>query len=432
MSGDSPLSRRFHALALPMVLANITVPLAGLVDAAMLGHLDDPRFLGGVALGSIVFDYVFWTFGFLRMATTGQTAQARGSGDTVEAARVGLRAMFLGAVIGTALIGLAPLLVPAAFALLEGEEGVREAGRAYTWARMFGAPAALTNFAITGWLLGQERGRAVLVVAAITNAVNIVLDWLFIAQWGWAAAGAGYATAIAQGVGLVVGLALVWGAADWSSARKGLWDRAKLTALMALNRDIVVRTLALVSAFAIFTDFSAVLGVTVLAANAVMLKVLSTAAWFIDGLAFAVESLVGQFHGAGDRRQMRALFKLAVGESIAVGLLTAAAFTLFPGPLFGILTDQPALLGRLAADAPILFGLLGFGSVAYVLDGWFLGISDGPAMRNAMVVSLVIGFLPLALAGRWLASPNLLWAALVVFMVARVLTLGRQVQLGRE
>ena len=412
-----------------MILANITVPLAGLVDAAMLGHLDDPRFLGGVALGSIVFDYVFWTFGFLRMATTGQTAQAMGSGDETEAARVGLRAMILGVGIGVTLVLMAPLLIPAAFALLEGEAGVREAGRAYTEARMLGAPAALTNFAITGWLLGRERGRAVLGLAAVTNAVNIGLDWLFISQWGWAAAGAGWATAAAQGVGLVVGLAFVIGAADWSAARTGLWDRTKMTALMALNRDIVIRTLALVSAFAVFTDFSAVLGVTVLAANAVMLKVLSTAAWFIDGLAFAVESLVGQFHGSGDRRQLRALFRLAIGESIVVGLVTAGLFTLFPGPLVGILTNQAPLLARLSADAPLLFALLGFGSVAYVLDGWFLGMSDGPSMRNAMVLSLVVGFLPLAFAARWLHSPNLLWAALVVFMVARVATLGSRLRL---
>ncbi len=406
-----------------MVLANITVPLAGLVDAAMLGHLDDPRFLAGVALGSIVFDYLFWTFGFLRMATTGQTAQAIGAGDPTEATRVGIRAMLLGVAIGSALVLLSPVLVPAAFAILEGDSGVREAGRAYTDARMLGAPAALTNFAITGFLLGRERGRAVLGIAAVTNAANIGLDWLFIVHWGMAAAGAGTATALAQGAGLVVGLALVLPGLDWRSARQGLWQADKVKALVALNADIVVRTWALVSAFAIFADFSAVLGTAVLAANAVMLKVLSTAAWFIDGLAFAVEGLVGRFHGAGDRTQLRKLLRLAVGEAMAIGLAAAALFTLFPGPLFGVITDQPELLARLGSDAPVLFPLLAFGSVAYILDGWFLGLSRGATLRRAMLLSLFLGFLPLALLGRALANPTLLWAALVVFMGARVATL---------
>ncbi len=412
-----------------MILANITVPLAGLVDAAMLGHLDEARHLAGVALGSVAFDYIFWTFGFLRMATTGLTAQSVGRADLLEADRTGLRAMWMGLGIGLCLVLLSPVLGALSFALLEGEAAVQESGRAYFDMRILGAPATLANFAITGWLLGRGEGRAVLVVASIGNTVNIVLDYVFIYQLGWLAAGAGAATALASLVSFGVGM--IWVLPALSShgrqVHQGLWEPVGLRSLMSLNGAIVIRTLALVSAFSLFLDFSAVMGTAVLAANALLLKVLSLASWFIDGMAFAVEGMVGQFKGARDGGAARQLLRLGVRDAVLTGLVVAAVCTLFPG-IFVVLTDQPALLSRLAMDAPWLFGLLGFGAIAYILDGWFLGISAGKQMRDAMLISFVIGFLPLALAARWVGSPWLLWLALVVFMAARVLTLGRHVR----
>jgi MATE family multidrug resistance protein len=339
--------------------------------------------------------------------------------------------MAMGAGIGCALVLLGPLLGGVAFGVLEGSAETVASGRDYFDARLWGAPAALTNFAITGWLLGQERSRAVLAIATLSNVLNILLDWWFIFGLGWASAGAGYATAVAQVAGLCLGLVLVWHGAlskRWRQATTGMWAALEVRELMSLNLDITVRTLALVSAFAIFIDFSAVLGTAVLAANALMLKVVGLAAWFIDGFAFSVESLVGRFSAAGDRDQSKRLLTLALGWAIAAGLGVAALFSLFPGPLFGVLTDQPELLALVSADAPFLFGVLGFGSIAYILDGWFLGISAGPTMRNAMLVSLAVGFLPLVLLARAQQSSSLLWAALVLFMLVRVLTLGSKVR----
>ncbi|NCG21608.1 MAG: hypothetical protein GWP91_21550 [Rhodobacterales bacterium] len=266
-------------------------------------------------------------------------------------------------------------------------------------------------------------------MATVGNTVNIVLDYVFIYQLGWLAAGAGAATAIASLVSFLVGL--VWVLPAFSvhgrALYQQLWRAEELRALMSLNGAIVIRTLALVSAFSIFLDFSAVMGTTILAANALLLKVLSLASWFIDGLAFAVESMVGQFKGARDGSSARQLLRLGVRDAVVVGLLVAAICTLFP-QVFRILTSQPALLERLEQDAPWLFGLLGFGAIAYILDGWFLGISAGKQMRDAMVLSFCVGFLPLALLARHQASPWMLWTALVLFMGVRVLTLGRHLR----
>ena len=429
MTDERALGPRFWRLAIPMVLANITVPLAGLVDAAMLGHLDTATHLAGVALGAIVFDYLFWSFGFLRMGTTGLTSQAVGRDDALESTRIGLRALVTGVGAGCLLVVMGPVVGWLAFGLLEGEADVLRCGRAYFDWRLLGAPAALANFALTGWLLGVERSRAVLAMAVLTNVANIVLDWVFIVRLGWASAGAGAATMLAQWLAFGLGLFLVAKPllGQWATVRSGIWDRSALGSWMALNRDITIRTLALVSAFSIFTDFSAVLGTTLLASNTLMLKVISVAAWFIDGFAFAVETLVGRFQGTGDRKSAKRLLRLGLGAALVVGLVTATAFNVWPKGLFGLLTDQVPLLDQLGLDAPVLFVVLGFGSVAYILDGWFLGISSGAVLRRTMMVSLLVGFLPLAIVARWMSSSTLLWAAMACFMAFRVVTLGREV-----
>lgn len=420
----TPLSRRFWRLAVPNVLANLTVPFVGLVDTAMLGHLPDPEDLAGVALGALVFDFVFWTFGFLRMSTTGLTAQARGMGDPNEAVRVGIRAIGLGVAIGLLVLLVRDPLGAVAFQILEGASNAEAAGIAYYDHRVLAAPLTLATFAINGWLLGMGRARAVLLTTAVANGLNIGLDYLFIMEWGWGAAGAGAATAIGEGAACLVGIGLVFPSfLQSTNPSKGLFDRGVWRSLWTANRDIMIRTLTLVGAFATFTDFSAVLGTALVAANAVLLRVLGAAAFLIDGMAFATETLAGEAHGRNDKAALRRVLSLSLKAGVGTGMALALAFALAPQALLPILTNQAGVLPLASQFAPWLLPVLGVGSAAYILDGYFLGVTATRHFRNAAVFSTFVGFVPIALIARATASPTLLWVAMAVFMVTRVVTL---------
>lgn len=422
------LSRRFARLAIPNILSNVTVPLVGLVDTAMLGHLPDIRFLGGVALGALLFDYVYWTFGFLRMGTTGTTAQAVGRDRSGEVWQILYRSVAVALGIAVVLLLTQRLLGTAGFALLSGSPEVEAAGRAYFDARIWAAPATLTNFVLIGWLLGRERARAALLMTVVANLCNVVLDWWLILKLGLAAWGAGAATAASQYLMLGVGLLLVLRDPERQPPIPAdVLDRERLLELFRLNRDILVRTLCLISTFALFTNFSAIMGTTVLAANAILLRLLGVASYLIDGAAFATESLAGIYHGRGDREGLGRLLRLAMVTGCLFGLLLIVALLALPGPILGTLTSHPEV--RAAADRYVVWmvPVLLFGAVAYILDGFFLGLTEGRALRNAMLASTFLFFLPLGAGALWSGSNHLLWAALALYMVGRDLTLGARV-----
>lgn len=416
------LRRRFARLASHNILANVTVPLAGLVDLAMLGHLPDLRFLAGVALGGVVFDYVYWTFGFLRMSTTGTTAQALGRGDDDEAMRTLLRGLVLAAGLGAALVLIRGPLGELAFSVLRGADGVESAGLDYYRARILGAPATLAGLVFLGWFLGREDSRTALVLTVTANLANIVLNYVFIMRFGMAARGAGLATMASQY--LMVGLAIAiflrrFGRPQW----RGAIDSAGFFALLRLNGDILLRTLCLTSAFAVFTNLSAILGTAVLAANALLLRVVSTAAYLIDGAAYATESLAGRFHGSRDPRLAR-LLRDAMVVGLAFAALVALTFLAAPRPLLGVLTSHSAVIEDAVAVRWWLLPTLLLSAPAYILDGFFLGLTAGRILRNTMLVAALVVFLPIAVAAHLNASSSGLWAALVAFMAARTILLG--------
>ena len=418
------LARRFARLTFFNILANLTVPLAGLVDAAILGHLDQIKFLAGVALGSIVFDYVFWSFGFLRMATTGMTAQSFGRGDLEAAERVLRRALLLAATAGVAIVILRGPLADLAFGLLSGSPDTEAAGREYYGARVWGAPAAMLNLCFLGWFLGREESRVALYMTAAANLTNIALDYLFVLEFGWAAEGAGWATAASQYVQL--GVALVcflprragtgW---DW----RRLLDRDKLALMFRLQRDIFFRTLLLVSAIALFTDASARMGTDVLAANTLLLRLFTVAAYLIDGVAYAVESLAGVLHGAGERTLLRRMIRWAMLVAVAFALLFVGPLVVAPTWTLGLLTSHQEIVRLGASYSLWLLPVLVIGAMAFVYDGLFLGLTAGRTLLYSMIVSIAV-YLPPALWAVHIESPHLLWASFALFMVVRTLTLG--------
>jgi len=425
-SSKAELTRRFWRLSAFNILANLMIPLAGLVDTALLGHLSQIRYLAGVALGAILFDYLYWTFGFLRMSTTGLTAQAMGKDQNDDALVVMLHGAILALAIGTLLLLFRQFLAEVGFRALQGSSLVEAAGSAYFHARIWGAPATLLNFVFLGWFLGREQGGRVLMMSLVGNGANVALDVFFIVHLHLAAAGAGAATAISQYIMLATALFCAFPELRKHRlaplAARALRQKHARAAFQ-LNGDILVRTLALVSVFAAFMNIASLLGTVLLAATAVVKQVVTLAAFFIDGIAFATESLAGIFDGAAKRLELRRLLRLSLVSSFLIGIGVALVFYLFPRPLFGLLTNHAEVLTRTTLLAPWLFAVLGAGSLAYALDGYFIGLVKGRILSQAMLASALLGFVPIAILAYRQRSVDLLWLALSVFMVARVLSL---------
>jgi len=420
---------RFLRLSLVNILSNLMVPLAGLIDTAFLGHLDDIRYLGGVALGSVLFSYLYWTFGFLRMGTTGTTAQAVGRGDQDA---VWLTLLRNGAIALTVGLGILVLQVPIrelGFWLLQAAPEVELAGKSYYNAQIWGAPAALMDFVLVGWFLGRERGRTVLAMSLVNNGVNVTLNYWFIFRLGLASQGAGAATAVSQYAMMLTGLLLLsreWDARQIRAIAPQLRQSSTLLADFWLNSNIVIRTFSLISTFALFTNFSAAMGTVTLAANTLMLQVVTFSAYFVDGIAFATENFAGVFWGSGKGQKLVALTQVAGSSCLTLGLAIALTFIVFPEALFGLLTRHDEVLEVVHTQVWWLLPVLGFGSLAYMLDGYFLGLTAGHILRQSALLSTLVGFLPLGAIAMSIESPHLLWLALSGFMITRALTLGSQ------
>ena len=291
---------RVLRIAWPIVLANAAVPLLGLADTAVIGRTGRTADLGSIALGALLFSFLYWSFGFLRMGTTGFTAQAAGAGDEPEVRAALARALALGAAVGLGLVALQLPVSAVAFRLLHGSAEVESLARSYFTIRIWGAPATLATFALLGLFVGLGASRLLLIVQVVLNGLNIALDVLFAGVLGWGVRGIALGTVIAEWSTVLLALGL---AVRLLRARRRddepllplarLRDLSRLARTLSANADIMVRTLFLLFGFAWFTDQSARFGDTLLAANHVLLQLVSFAAFFLDGFAFASESLVG-------------------------------------------------------------------------------------------------------------------------------------------
>jgi MATE family multidrug resistance protein len=420
------LHRRVLGLAIPIALANLTQPLLSAVDTAIAGHLPGPAYLGGVALGSLIFNFLFWGFGFLRMATTGLVAQAHGAKDWAGLRAVIARSAILAAGIGALLLLVQRPLADLAIALLGGSPEVQANALTYCLARIWSAPAALLNYVVLGTLLGRQHATLALLLQVLINAANAAAAFLFVYGFGWGVAGLGGATALADWIGLAVGAGLLWRLRTpglpplvW----RELLDPASLARLVRVNLDIFIRTLCLLSAFAWFTHLGAGEGDVILAANAILLNFQAFMSYTLDGFANAVETLAGAALGARDEGGLKAAIRVSTIWAAAVAALFSLAY-LTLGPLvIGVLTDQPevraAALTYLpwAALSPIV-SVWGF-----QLDGIFIGCTRTRELRNAMVISAA-GFLAVEALFERLWGNHGLWAGFMLFMLLRAATLG--------
>jgi MATE family multidrug resistance protein len=416
---------RVLKIALPIVLSNATVPILGAVDTGVVGQMGEAAPIGAVGIGAVILATIYWIFGFLRMGTTGLAAQARGAGDWGETGALLMRGILLAFAAGAVFIIAQAAVFWGAFALAPASAEVEGLARSYLEIRIWGAPATIALYAVTGWLIAVERTRAVFLLQVWMNGLNIVLDLWFVLGLGWGVEGVAIATLMAEWSGLALGLWFCRDAfagdqwRDWGR----VFDPARLKRMMQVNGDIMVRSVLLTGSFTTFLFIGADLGDVTLAANQVLLQFVEITAFAMDGFAFTAEAMVGSAVGARSRSHMRQAAILTSQWGVATAVLLGVVFWIGGGWLIDLMSTSPEVraAGRdyllWAAALPLL-------SVAsYMFDGIFIGATWTRDMRVAMIqsVALYVGALVILVP---LMGNHGLWAALVVLNLARGATLG--------
>jgi multidrug resistance protein, MATE family len=426
MQQTLPITHRsILAVAVPIMLSNVTEPMIGVVNTAVIGRLNEAYYIGAIAVGALIFSFVFWGFGFLRLSTGGYSAQAVGAGDREELVAVLMRALVIAGVAGLTLIAFSPWIERIAFAAMGGSAEVQSFGRAYFRIRIWSAPFAFVNFALMGWFIGQGRTRITFAIQLFLNLVNMALSALLVLRFDMAVQGVGFAALIAEASAASLGLILVWREVRAGMPWHLIWDGKKVAATMKANGDIMVRTLCLVFAFGWFVSRGARSGDLIVAANAILLNLFEVSAYMIDGFAYASEALVGQAVGSRNRPRFLRAIKLTTLWAVALGLACSLSIW-FLGPQFiALMTINPDV--QQTAEKYLLLASLTplLGAICFQCDGIFTGAMATREMRNMMILSLTI-YLG---AWAWLEPAygnHGLWLALCVFFAARCITFGAQ------
>ena len=408
------------------MVSNISVPLLGAVDTAVVGHLPGPHYLGAVAVGALVFNVIYHGCNFLRMGTTGLTAQSLGAGESDEVRAWFLRAGLLAMAIGALLIVLQAPIIWAALAVVEPSADVRPLTETYFAIRIWGAPMALLNYAMLGWFFGIQNTRAALATQVFMNGANIVLDLWFVLGLGWGVAGVAWATLISEVGAVSLGAALVHRnlkriGGHWHL--EAAFDGRRLARMVKVNGDIMIRSLCLQAAFVTLTSVGARMGDVVLAVNAVLLNFQVFMAYALDGFANAAEALAGEALGARNRGRFRRAVVATSRWGLGFSLCFALAYFAAGGVLIDVLTGVPEVRQAARHYLPWMTVLPLVSVWGFQLDGIFIGATWTREMRNGMAVSLVMFALAL-----WALVPGManhgVWLAFTLFMATRALTLG--------
>jgi MATE family multidrug resistance protein len=401
------------------MVANLTTPLIGIVATTAIGRLGEASLLGGVAMASVIFDCLFWLFGFLRMSTLAFTAQSLGAGETDEMRVVLVRGLLIAVLVGAGLIVLQLPLGALVFDAMGGSEAVSRAGRSYFAIRIWSAPLALANYVVLGWLVGQARARLALAVQIAINLINVAATLLLVILFDAGIAGAATAAVIAEATGVVLGLIIArrLQPEGLSVTRQMLLDRGKLQRMLAVNRDIMIRTAALIAVFLFFNAQGARAGDVTLAANAVLNNFLLVSAFFLDGLANAAEQLCGHAIGAHDRRAFTDATGLVIAWGFGFSCLVTLVLALLGPALIDVMTASPPV--RLAAREFLPYVTISplLAVFAFGFDGIYIGATWARDMRNLMMASLAL-FLATWFALRGLGNTGL-WIAFLVHYAAR-------------
>jgi MATE family multidrug resistance protein len=416
------LNRRILQLAIPNIISNLSVPLLGAVDTAVIGHLDAVYYLGAIAVGSIIFDFIFWGFGFLRMGTTGLVAQAFGAHQTKETRIILARVLLVAISLSILIILLQFPILKLSLLMVNASPEVEQYVQVYFSIRIFAAPATLALFGLNGWFLGMQNARFPMYVTILLNVLNIILNLVFVLKYDMNVAGVAWGSLIASYV--AVGFAIwlyfrTYHLKGISIVRDELLQLDALKKFFSVNSDIFIRTLCLVTSYAFFTAKSAETGDVVLAANTILLQLWYISAYGIDGFAFAAESLVGRYFGANDRERLMEAIRGCMVWGIGIGLAGTACYALFGQQIVSVFTDQTIVIESIqvvliwTVFAPIV------NSICFIWDGVYIGATATPPMRNSMLVATVFVFIPVYYLTLNALGVHAIWLAMFSFMLAR-------------
>lgn len=418
--------KAFWLIAGPMIVGNISLALLGLVDTAVVGHLDTAVYLGGVAVGTVIFDFLYWGMGFLRMGTTGIVAQALGKEDATEVRTVLMQSILVGLSIAFIILLFQKPVFTIGLSFLEGSPEVKHYAMIYCQWMIWGMPALMILFSVNGWLLGTQNAMSVLKVGVMVNIVNIVLDIVLVVYMNMDVRGVALATVISQYSGVIISFFII---KKHLSKQDGEWllnkilNLEKLKLFLSLNHDIFIRTICLIFVFAFFTRESATHGDTVLAANSILLKFYLLMALALDGFNHAAEALVGKAVGQKDKKLFKYSVSLTLKWSFAFGLFFTLFYWLFGSEMINLLTDIDSVRESSLVYLPWMIILPLISVWCFLLDGVFIGATRGKEMRNSMLVCTFIFFLPVWYTFQFMGNHGL-WLAFTLFIAVRGVSLG--------
>lgn len=417
--------KRVWVLAFPIILSNVTVPLVGAVDTAVVGRLDRPEYIGAVALGASIFSLVFWVFGFLRMGTSGFVAQAFGSNNQPEIQRILLRSLVFAVFTGIAIIALQKPLLEMCLLLFDGNDQLRQLTRDYYSIRIWSAPATLTMYVLLGTLIGLQRTGYVFLTQCLLNILNVLLDLLFVPVMHWGITGVAIASVISEYAALALAIFLLraqlFGALQAHSLGE-LLDTRAIARLVTHNSNIFIRTLLLVLSFFFFNSAGTRLGANVLAANAILMQILHICSYALDGFAHSSETLAGSAWGQRSKEQYQRAVSASSLQSLTIAVVMSALVYLYGTQMVSLFTNQPIVIKMASDYLPWLVALPVISVWCYQLDGIFIGTTHTREMRNAMVISATLFFA----SATWLIRDfgnHGLWLSFTGFMLLRSLTL---------
>lgn len=415
------MNKKILHLAIPNIITNITVPLLGMVDTAIAGHLESELYIGAIAVGAIIFNFIYWNFSFLRMGTSGFTSQAFGAGNDEEAVRVLLRSLLVAFGAGLLIIALQWLFIYVAFFFIRASAVTQEYVSLYFHIYVWAAPFVLGMYALTGWFIGMQDARTPMFVSIATNLINIGLSCLFVFGFRMQLEGLALGTALAQL--LSFGLALYIWNKKYRHLRRYVSSGfirhlSEFKPFFRVNRDIFLRSLALVLVTTFFTSASAKSGDTILAVNSLLMQLFILFSYMMDGFAYAAEALTGRYYGAKDRASLKELIRRLFLWGAGLSLLFTAIYYLFTDSILRLLTDKTAIIdaSRAFQGWALLFPIAGF--AAFLWDGIFIGLTASRQMRNSMFAAVILFFLLY-----YSLSPafgnNGLWLAFISYLAMR-------------
>ena len=421
------MNRKILRLAIPNIISNLSVPLLGAVDTALVGHLEEVYYLGALAVGSVISNFIFWGFGFLRMGTTGLTAQEYGRRDRVKMMMILARVQLLALFIGLAILLLQSPIAIFSLWMIDSTREVAEYTRVYFDIRIYTAPAVLALYGINGWFLGMQNAKYPMMITIVLNLLNIAFNIWFIYGFGMHVDGVAYGTLVSTYLALLLaGFLFLKRYKKYLMHYKQelLLNILELKKYFSVNKDIFIRTLCLIFAFSFFTAVSAQQGDLILAANTILLQLWFIVSYGIDGFAYAAESLVGRFKGSLEQNKLARAVWYNVGWGLFLGVMGTLVYALFGNQMLYIFTDKPDVIT--VAQSVLIWTILApvVSSFCYIFDGVYIGATETTTMRNTMIVSTFLVFLPVYYGATTLFGQHGLWLAMVLFMVTRGIALG--------